>query len=457
MTKRLVTPPFPIATADGATSPMRRRALASLGGLAVMASGCGGSGGTGDLAGVGSGGTGAAFGFGMISGFGSIIVNGIKYDDSQASVTDDLGNRRELGELGLGMIVEIRGSADDSTSLGTANSVRILSELKGPVTRVTPSQTTPGTGELVVLGTTVRAMSTTFWQDASGLGGVVDGQVVEVWGFADRASNTITATRIEIKQASDNTATRLRGIVTELVPGIRLRVGGQQEGAGSQDFTLANATVAAGVRVGELVKVQYTPSGNTKIATKVEVDSSAVLSNETRVRAEGRISQFTSKSSFKLEGLNVDASSASFSDGLESQLANGARVRVEGQMSGSKLKASVVRFRDDAQSNSGSGSSGSGSSGSGSGSSNSGSSGGSQSSGSDDYGDEVNGVIVRFAGKESFTVKDRANREFNFDGSSATGKDGGPLPSLGIGSPVQVKFTVQAFGLLKANQIRLDS
>lgn len=108
MTKRLVTPPFPIATADGATSPMRRRALASLGGLAVMASGCGGSGGTGDLAGVGSGGTGAAFGFGMISGFGSIIVNGIKYDDSQASVTDDLGNRRELGELGLGMIVEIQ-------------------------------------------------------------------------------------------------------------------------------------------------------------------------------------------------------------------------------------------------------------------------------------------------------------------------------------------------------------
>jgi hypothetical protein len=155
--------------------------------------------------------------------------------------------------------------------------------------------------------------------------------------------------------------------------------------------------------------------------------------------------------------LGVDASSASFSDGLESQLANGVRVRVEGLMSGSTLKASVVRFRDDAQSNSGSGSSGSGSSGSGSGSSNSGSSGGSSSSDSDDYGDEVKGVIVRFAGKERFTVKDRANREFNFDGSGATGKDGGPLPTLGIGSPVQVKFTVQAFGPLKATQIRLDT
>ncbi len=450
MTKRLVTPPFHIASAYVAPSPMRRRALTSLGGLAVMASGCGGSGGTGDLAGVGSGGTGAAFGFGMISGFGSIIVNGIKYDDSQASVTDDLGNPRALGELALGMIVEIRGSADDSTSLGTANSVRILSELKGPVSRITLSQTTPGTGELVVLGTTVRAVSTTFWQDASGIAGVVEDRVVEVWGFADRTSNTITATRIELKQPSDNTATRLRGMVTELVPGIRIRVG-------DQDFALAGATVAAGVSVGALVKVQFNTSGGTQIATKVEVDTSAAPSDKTRVRSEGRISQLTSKASFKLEGLGVDASSASFSDGLESQLANGVRVRVEGLMSGSTLKASVVRFRDDAQNNSGSGSSGSGSSGSGSGSSNSGSSGGSSSSDSDDYGDEVKGVIVRFAGKERFTVKDRANREFNFDGSSATGKDGGPLPTLGIGSPVQVKFTVQAFGPLKATQIRLDT
>lgn len=39
MTKRLVTPLFPFASMDAAPSPMRRRALTSLGGLAVMASG----------------------------------------------------------------------------------------------------------------------------------------------------------------------------------------------------------------------------------------------------------------------------------------------------------------------------------------------------------------------------------------------------------------------------------
>ena len=132
-------------------------------------------------------------------------------------------------------------------------------------------------------------------------------------------------------------------------------------------------------------------------------------------------------------------------------------MRVEGLLSGGKLNESGWRFRDEAQSNSGSGSSGSGSSGSGSGSSNTGSSGGSTSSSADDYGDEVKGVIVRFSGKESFTVKDPANREFNFDGSSATGKDCGPVPSLVICSPVQVNFPVQAVGPPKATHIRLDT
>ena len=447
MTKRLVTPLFPFASIDAAPSPMRRRALTSLGGLAVMASGCGGSGGTGDLAGVGSGGTGAAFGFGVISGFGSIIVNGIKYEDDTASVTDDLGNPRGRSELGLGMVVEIRGSADESTGLGKATAVRIQTELKGLVTSVTPNPTTPGTGEVLVLGTTVRATSTTVWQNASGISGLSANQAVEVWGFADRSTNTITATRIEIKAATDENFNRLRGLVTEITPGVSLRIGGQP-GSGGQLFALAGAAVASGVSVGTLVKVLYTGSGNNAAATKIELESSSVPANDTRVRAEGRISQYASKSSFKVEGLSVDASSASFSEGVESQLANGARVRVEGQMVGGKIKAAIVRFRDDSSGSSGP---------SGSGNSNSGSSSSGNSTSDDSYGDEVKGVIVRFAGKESFTVKDSVNREFNFDGSTATGKDGGPLPVLGNGTAVQVKFTIAGPGPLKATQIRLDT
>ncbi len=117
---------------------------------------------------MGSGGTGAAFGFGVISGFGSIIVNGIQFEDDAASVTEDLGNPRGHSELGLGMVMEIHGSADESTGLGKVTAARIQSELKGLVTSVTPNPTTPGTGEVMVLGT-VRATSTTVWQNVSGM------------------------------------------------------------------------------------------------------------------------------------------------------------------------------------------------------------------------------------------------------------------------------------------------
>ena len=52
--------------------------------LALLLTGCGG--------GVESGGTGAtpaSFASGPITGFGSVIVNGVRFDDSKAVVTDD--------------------------------------------------------------------------------------------------------------------------------------------------------------------------------------------------------------------------------------------------------------------------------------------------------------------------------------------------------------------------------
>ncbi|RPH67003.1 MAG: hypothetical protein EHM83_02620, partial [Burkholderiales bacterium] len=79
--------------------------------VALMAASCGG----GDLAGVGSGGTGnrlASVSYGSIAGFGSIIVNGVRYDDRAATVSSDDGTTR--GALGLGMVVEVRGDIEST-------------------------------------------------------------------------------------------------------------------------------------------------------------------------------------------------------------------------------------------------------------------------------------------------------------------------------------------------------
>ncbi|MFN7288027.1 MAG: hypothetical protein ACK5SV_02725, partial [Burkholderiales bacterium] len=67
-----MTAPFPL-------SNTRRLVLFGLAAGAAQVAGCGGGG--GDLAGIGSGGTGS-FTTGVITGLGSIIVNGVRYDDS---------------------------------------------------------------------------------------------------------------------------------------------------------------------------------------------------------------------------------------------------------------------------------------------------------------------------------------------------------------------------------------
>lgn len=92
---------------------------------------CGGSGG-GDMAGVGTGGTGtvsSVVSMGPISGFGSVIVAGVRYDDSHAVVTDEEGNVRGRDALKLGMVTTIRGSADFVAGSGVAESIRYGSEL----------------------------------------------------------------------------------------------------------------------------------------------------------------------------------------------------------------------------------------------------------------------------------------------------------------------------------------
>ncbi|MFZ2988859.1 MAG: hypothetical protein WA086_12770, partial [Ideonella sp.] len=48
-----------------------------------------------------------AFTSGSISGFGSVIVNGVRFDDSNATVEDDDGGRHGRDDLKLGASVEI--------------------------------------------------------------------------------------------------------------------------------------------------------------------------------------------------------------------------------------------------------------------------------------------------------------------------------------------------------------
>ena len=113
--------------------PINRRHCLAL--LASALSACGG-GGINLAALPGTGGTGIVA-EGSISGFGSVILNGIKFDDTQASAAGAVlvdGASVTSAELRLGMVAAVRGERSlAAPTTGTATSIEVWSVARGTV------------------------------------------------------------------------------------------------------------------------------------------------------------------------------------------------------------------------------------------------------------------------------------------------------------------------------------
>ena len=141
--------------APGLTRIGRRTLL-----LCLFIAACGG--------GVDSGGTGgnasASYVSGPITGFGSVIVNEVRFDDSSASVSDAEGAPRSRDDLKLGMTINLRGSpitTDTSGSQsGNAASIVYASTILGPIT--SPTESAP-IAPLRPSSNTVVATTSTAW------------------------------------------------------------------------------------------------------------------------------------------------------------------------------------------------------------------------------------------------------------------------------------------------------
>lgn len=323
---------------------LRARARLVLSGafmVALVAAGCGG--------GVDTGGTGApaqSFSTGRIAGFGSVIVNGVRFDDSTATIVDDDGAAHVRSELKLGMVVEVHGGpvvtdAAAGTSTSTATNVKFGSAINGPVQAIDVAGST-----LSVLGQSVKVDAATVFEGfANGLASAQAGNLVEVSALLDQTTGIYTATRIELESALAEY--KLRGLVANL-------------DATAKTFTIGGATIGfAGIPAAQMatlvngvlvrVKLQTLQQGTTWIAT--QVGSAAVqVADRAEAEVEGFITDFVSLASFKVQGVAVDASGASvvFVNVTAAQLANGAQVEVEGVTAAGVLVArKVVLKRSD--------------------------------------------------------------------------------------------------------------
>ena len=319
-------------------NPLRRphspgRWLRALWLLALLAS-CGG--------GVDSGGTGASpqsFASGPITGFGSVIVNGVRFDDSAASVTDDGGTPRSRDDLRLGMTTEIRGSAitvdASGSTVAAASSISFGSDLLGPLSSIDLAAK-----RLVVLGQTVAVSATTVFDDSSvpgGLPALTVGEVVEVYALFDAAAGRYSATRIERKSAA--AAYRLRGVVSGLDTAAKaFSIGSERISyagfAGTLPATLAN---------GSFVRVRLQPAQVGGVWLVAGLSDGFQQPREfDDVRLEGSINAFTSAVQFSVNGVPVDAGGVTPPPGL----ALGVRVEVEGISRGGVLVAAKLKVKD---------------------------------------------------------------------------------------------------------------
>ena len=299
--------------------------------LVSLVAGCGG---------VGVGGTGT-YASGPITGFGSVIVNGVRFDDSSASVLDEDGGSRIRSELKLGMTVDIDSDAirsDSSGSNATASRIRFGSEIVGPLQSVDLAG-----GTLRVLGQTVRVAVETIFDDriAGGIAGLSAGQVVEVYALFDAARGSYNATRIEPRAGA--AAWRLRGLVSSLDPLARTLV------IGGSTFVYATANgVPANLAAGSYVRLRLNTALDGAGRYVVNSFGVAVRAPEDRDEAKlrGAVTAFTSLANFQVNGLAVDASAATFPDGAAG-VALGARLQIEGATRAGVLVASKVEIETD--------------------------------------------------------------------------------------------------------------
>jgi hypothetical protein len=310
----------------------------NLGRLALLAgllTACGGGVETGGTGGIGS------YVEGPIAGFGSIIVNGVRFDDSAAVIEDADGNRIDRDALRLGMRVEVDSGAianDANGRTATATRVRFTRELLGPVTGIGALG-----GSIDVLGQFVRVTAATVVDGVpGGSAALAPGDIVEVSGFVEPGLlvDRYVATRIERRSAAP-AAYRVRGLVRELDATARtLRIG-------SQFFDLAATGVPAGLSNGQTVRmtVATTQVGGRWPVNTIAVESRRVADSD-EAEVEGLITALTSTTRFAVNGIAVDASGATFEDS-SAGVVLGARVKVRGRTAGGELIAERVELRSD--------------------------------------------------------------------------------------------------------------
>ncbi len=303
---------------------------------------------------------------GPITGFGSVFVDGERFETSSSDtdyVTDD--DEADEDDLEIGMIVKVRASSTNDDGEWIADDIQFDEDLKGPVDSV-------GADSFVALGQTVNVSADTVFDDGLTLGDLAVGDIVEVSGYRNELDE-IDASYVERKSLSGVDEFEVLGQVRDLDEAAQtFRIGGL-----TVDYSVAELDdLGAGLANGVLVEVEdenraYNAGDLVLLATEVEGeflvefkddddndrDGDGIRDDDDdddddddrdEFEFTGLVTQIVDDNTFLMGSLEVrHGSGTEFDGGTAADIAVGVRLEVEGDLlNPSVIDADEIEFEN---------------------------------------------------------------------------------------------------------------
>jgi hypothetical protein len=287
---------------------------------------------------------------GVITGFGSVFVNGVEFDTSHAEINVNESDATEQ-DLSIGMVVAVVGSADRAGVVGKADAVYYESEVRGIVSQNNQDGTLDIMGQMVKYDT-----ETVFESDddtVTVIEDIPEGAVVEVSGYRT-GDNTLHATHMTLVSNTYTTGAELtvKGVVTTGLSNGKFSMG-------SLTIAVDSSTQFAGIpnqqlTPGTVIKVKSIRGVlNNELQTDIiESGTSDYVSVGDTVDIEGLVMNAgVTPSEFLLNGFRVYFSNQTkFKGGTASDLADGVKAEVEGMLlTQNEIEAKEISFRQTAK------------------------------------------------------------------------------------------------------------
>ena len=279
---------------------------------------------------------------------GSVIVNGVRYDDTNATVIidDKTATRAHLRD---GMVVKVRGRINDDGATGTAERIEVENELRGTVTEIDTSANPP---TFKVSGVLVRTDDTTVFANGVTINELRNAKV-EVHGLRD-AAGVLRATRVEVQTDTD-LQDEFKGAISTSFNDTSFAIGQVVVTPGSGAMYMPSDCGPTALKVlGRVVEVHGSFTGTNQFtATRIDCEDLEDDANGlrpppgARTEFEGFVANLGA-TSFTLNGITVNfGATTQFRNGSREDLANGARVEVDGTLNGTTLTAREISFKSD--------------------------------------------------------------------------------------------------------------